>query len=164
MYVPEIRPRFELDLCCAPEAVLGKIERALEAGTLPCDGWVHAPYAELRIKPDDKHFWSPRLAVAVEPRETSVLLHCRFGPEPAVWTGFAGMYAVAFLVALAGVFIGAGQWTLGHAPTAMWATFGGSVALLVLYLGALAGQKAGEGQMRMLRRELDLMIFECTIY
>lgn len=164
MYVPEIRPHFELDLCCEADAVLGKIERALQGGNLPCRGWVHAPYAELRVHDEEKHFWSPRLAVAVEKRETSVVLHCRFGPEPSVWTGFMGMYAVAALIALAGLFIALGQWTLGHVPTAMWATFGGAAGLLVLYLGALMGQRAGEGQMRMLRRQLDLIIFECTIY
>lgn len=164
MYVPEIRPHFELDLGCDASTVLAKIERALASGELPCKGWVHAPYAELSIKADDRHFWSPRLAVAAEEKERSVILHCRFGPEPAVWTGFVGAYAVAGLVALAGAFIGASQWVLAHSPTALWATVAGAAVAAALYIGALLGQKAGEQQMRLLRRHLDLIIFECTIY
>lgn len=164
MYVPPLRPRFELDLGCAAVTVLAKIERALQRDDWPCGGWVQAPYAELYILPEQRHLWSPRLAIAAEDRGSSVVLHCRFGPDPAVWTGFCGAYAASGLLALGGGLLAASQWGLGQDPTGAWLSAGGVLAASGLYVGAMAGQRAGESQMRLLRRYLDLIIFECTIY
>ncbi len=168
MYVPPLRPRFELDLDCDAETVLTKIERAIEAHRdaedPPFAGWVQPPYAELCIPQAQRHLWSPRLAIAVERGARPVVLHCRFGPEPAVWTGFCGAYAVSGLLALGGALIGFSQWVLNQPMTGAWLTLGGLLAAAGLYAAAMAGQRAGESQMRQLRRHLDLIIFECTIY
>lgn len=163
-FVPPLRPRFELDLGCDASAVLSKLDRAGACNRHRCLVWVHSPYAELRVLPGDEHLWSPRLSIATEQRETSVILHCRFGPSPSVWTGFMGAYAATTLLTLAATFFGISQWMLGKLPTAWWAALAGLVGLGTLYVGAVLAQRAGHDQMRLLRRELDLMIFECTIY
>ena len=112
----EVRPRFELRLAVSSEVM----QAALEDATAQ-DGrsWARMPYAEFAVADDQRHMWSPRLAVCVhEPADDDpdpqLRLCCRFQPEPDVWTFYmamAGALVVSACVAVAWI---CASWILGR--------------------------------------------------
>jgi len=151
---PSIRPRFQLlvDAPCAD--VLERIEARIEQSDVT-RGWVSSPYAELRVRAEDRQLWSPRMSIHAEEVEGGTLLLCRMQPEPDVWTAYVAMWSVLGAAALGGLVFGASRWVMGSLP--WWVVVGApAVGLLcvVLYATALAGQRRGAPQMGQLQREL----------
>ncbi len=154
MSQPSIRPRFELlvDASCAD--VLERIEDRIEQSE-STRGWVSSPYAELRVRAEDRQLWSPRMSIHAEEVEGGTRLLCRMQPEPDVWTAYVAMWSIVGVVALGGLVFGASRWVMGSLP---WGVVVGApvVGLLcvILYITALIGQRRGEPQMVQLEREL----------
>jgi hypothetical protein len=161
VHTPEIRPHFTLYVETSASQALGCIQQHLTHDDCSCRGWVTVPYAELRVEKDDRHFWSPRLAVYVEDTPGGAHLHCRLQPEPDVWTLFLAGYALSAIGLITGMFFGYSQWVLDSTP---WAAYVGiPISLVVgigLYFGALGGQTLGHDQMGQLRRELETSLEE----
>jgi hypothetical protein len=153
--LPSVLPRFVLLVACPEREVAGKLAERLATPECDCVGWVEGAYAELHVRVEDRHFWSPRLQVTLIEDPEGTLVHGTFRPEPEVWTGFVFAHCVFAAVALAGLSLGLAQSTLGAAPTAMLGTVAGGLASLGLYFGALAGHRVGHDQMDMLRRDFD---------
>ena len=106
----------------------------------------------------DRHFWSPQLVMDVEgadgnPKQSVV--RCLFGPQPAVWTGFAAFYALGIFVAIVGGCWGAAQASLELDPHAFWFCGVGSVAFALSYVVAWQGQRLGRQEMLDLRAGVD---------
>ena len=134
---------------------MGCIQEFLASEDCACGGWVTVPYAELCVAEEDKHLWSPRLAIYVEDTPGGAHLHCRLQPAPEVWTFFLALYAVSGIAFMSAAFYGYSQWTIDKTP---WAALGMPIAALMalgLYLGALAGQRMGHDQMDILRAQLE---------
>ncbi|MEM6993101.1 MAG: hypothetical protein AAF721_21490 [Myxococcota bacterium] len=150
-----VRPRFDLSVQTGAEEALGRIRRYLDRADFGCRGWVAPPYAELEVQAATKHFWSPRLAIYADDADVdrdACTLHCRFQPEPNVWTMYMaawGMLAVAAACCVAWVcacvLIGNGTTT----PLLCLTGFG--VAGLALYMVAFTGHRLGREQMASLR-------------
>lgn len=157
----EVRPRFELKLAVPPDVLEAALKAAVEddAGS-----WARLPYAEFGVPSDERHTWSPRLAVCVhEPPEEEpdgeLRLCCRFQPEPAVWTFYmaiAGGLLVSACIAITWI---CASWILG------WSLLGPFIALgvagvlgAVLYAASQFGQRMAADQMGGLAERLWLAL------
>ena len=113
----------------------------------------------LRIREEDRHFWSPRLNLSIE---EEVGGHTRiegtYGPNASVW----GLFLYSYLtVGMLGTFAGAlglAQHTMGRHPWGYWLL--AALVLLAggLYLTAQLGQKLGARQMFMLHQAYESAI------
>ena len=157
MHPPEIRPRFRVHVAAEPADVLVRVASADPDADLDVVRAGH--HVILTIPEDQRHFWSPQLTVAVETEpergEGVSLLRCLFGPQPAVWTGFAAFYAFSSFVAVIGGMFGAAQMTVDNPPSGFIAAGIGLVAFVVAYLLAIQGQRLGRDEMLRLRESLD---------
>lgn len=120
-------------------------------------GWVSPPYAELRMPVKDRFLWSPRMALYAEDGPGGTTLLCRLQPEPDVWTAYVALWSVLGAAAIGITMYELSRWVVSGSPGIILFVGLPVVAGLgvALYLGALAGQRRGEAQMWLLRRELD---------
>lgn len=139
----EIRPRFELQLAAPPEVLFAALDAAVAGDDR---SWVRLPYAEFGVADDERHLWSPRLAVCVhEPAEGSddgeLRLVCRFQPEPSVWTLYMALGSALLVGACVTIAWMISSWILG------WSLLGpGSALAGFLLLGGLLYGVSGLGQ------------------
>lgn len=99
-------------------------DRLLEDNA-PCVGMVAEVQRviDLRVRPEDKHTWSPALSLQIEAdpdQEGATLIRALIGPEPAVWTGIAFGYMALFTGVLFTVTFGVVQTSLGQPAWAFW--------------------------------------------
>jgi hypothetical protein len=127
-------------------------------------GQLFGDYAEFHVAEQDVRYWSPHLAVHLEPEgdQRSWLLG-RFAPRQNVWMLVWIVYlAMTFVVFFAGIGAGVQYW-MGQVP---WASAAGLVAvLLIVALHAISktGQSWSNDQMVELRQRLDQLLAECQI-
>ena len=154
-----LRPRFEVRVPWDADAVVRRVQERLARPESPCWGMVAElqRVIDLRMKPEEKHLWSPALGLQIEPDEESggAVVHGLIGPEPAVWTGIAFAYVglftgLAFLLTL-----GAVQWSLGYTMWAFW--LAGLLAIGVggVWVVARTGRKLAAPQTAVLRHFIE---------
>jgi len=136
------------------EITLGLIEARIESSET-IRGWVSIPYAELRVRAEDRLVWSPRLAIHAEDTTGGTRLSCRMQPEPDVWTAYIALWSIVGAIAIGVTMYGLSQWVVGGPPWVMLIGFPAVIVMAIaLYLGALLGQRRGAAQMNALEREL----------
>lgn len=153
-----MRPVIERELAIDANEALGRVRRCLEAESCRCTGTVVDKHVELFIQPSFRHFWSPWLSAevhAIEGTADKALFRGRFGPHPAIWTGFAAGYAICLFSAIAALMYGFSQWMLDHTPWVLalipvFALLAGS-----LYAAALFGRRLARDQISWMLRLLD---------
>ena len=114
----------------------------------------------------DRHFWSPQLVMnveAVEADENTCELRGLFGPQPAVWTGFAAFYALSIFVAVVGGSWGGAQMALDLNPSGFIFCGVGLVAFILSYVVAWQGQRLGKDEMHQLRQYMDAQLAGLTL-
>lgn len=153
-----MRPRFELVVPCTAAQALERIEAELRDPACPCAGIVLGRNVRLCVPAAQRHTWSPELHVEVEEQGPRARLHGLFGPHPSIWTFFAAAYAMLGFIAAGALVFGLSQWSLGMAPSALWALpvvglLGGGI-----YAVARAGRHLGREQMTLLRGFLDAVL------
>jgi len=165
MLFPAIRPHFDVAVSDADQ-VLPRLEaylrdHACDGGSEDCvRGWVHPPYAELAVATEQRHLWSPRLAVRLDREGPSAVLHCRLQPEPGTWTMYMAGWAMLAVCTMLVIGFGCAQLIMGASPTiALYGLPAAVTGAGVLYASALLGQRFGEDQVDLLcdalRRALD---------
>jgi len=76
---------------------------------------------------------------------------------PAVWTLFAGVYALVLVLGFFGTIYGLAQWQLDQPPYALW-SFPATLLLIgSVYAAAMVGQRLGNEQ----TRELTAFLHHC---
>jgi hypothetical protein len=111
----------------------------------------------LRITPEERHYWSPVLAVDAHPHPDGTLLRGYFGPHPNVWSLFVALYAGTAFATLLACMYGFSQWMIQESPQALWALPIGLLLWAGIYGVALMGQRLAQAQMLQLRD-----FFACT--
>ena len=143
-----IRPRFREELPLDTLEYTQKLKTALDSSAA-FTGMVSENYAVIKIPREERHYWSPQLALTIEPYEDKKAVFVRglYGPKPSVWAVFFMSYAALGIVSLfVGVF-GLSQIMLEKPAPILWAIPGFAVIALIMYLVAQAGQKVGAEQM-----------------
>jgi len=142
-----IRPRFKEEVSGNAEDFKIRIQTAMDSSD-EFSGLVSSQYCVIKIRPEDRHYWSPQLTLTLEAvNEGSLEVRGLYGPKPGVWAVFFMSYAaLAVLSLFAGVF-GLSQIMLEKPAPILWALpIMGAIAL-GLYLIGQAGQKVGAEQM-----------------
>lgn len=144
----EVRPRFELRLAVPPEVLEASLRAAVaEDGS----SWARLPYAEFGVHEDERHTWSPRLAVSVhdpEVGEDELRLQCRFQPEAAVWTFYMALAAGLSVSGCLAVTWICASWIMGSSLVAPLTALGGAMLLGAALFGASqVGQRKAQAQM-----------------
>lgn len=150
-----LRPRVALVAALQPGVVMERLRAALQIACCPCQGAAAARHLDLWICETERHFWSPRLDLAVEDHPGGALLRGRLGPHPDVWTLFLAGYAVSIFAGVGGTMYGLAQLTLGEPPGALLAAPAAAAMVGLIYLAAGLGQRLGAGQVAILQRFLS---------
>lgn len=142
-----IRPRFKESIPETVEAFKARIQTAMDSDN-EFTGLVSDQYCVIKIRPEERHYWSPQLTLTLEQiNDGNLEVRGLYGPKPSVWAVFFMAYAALGVLSLfAGVF-GLSQTMLDKPAPILWAIpIMGAIAL-GLYLIAQAGQKVGAEQM-----------------
>jgi len=142
-----IRPRFEQIVPGDPVRVR---EQLAEGLAREGEGFEIKNFPEflcLRIPEEDRHFWTPRLNLAIEDGgDGTTRIQGIYGPNANVWGIFIYGYLTAGSVALFGGMFALAQWMIGQTPWGTWFAGAGLLGLLALYFVAQFGQKIGAQQ------------------
>ena len=144
---PAARPRLTACSLDPPDRIVTRFSEALAEAGCPVAGQALPGFVNLWPPDAERSFFSPYLSLEVQPHGTGAVATGRFGPHPAVWTGFMFVYAV---VGLAGVLALMFGWAQSIADEAPWMLLGapGSVLLIGFVYGAeWIGKGLGAEQM-----------------
>ncbi len=156
-----MRPRFQLDVACETATLVATLHKRIGDTDPALEGFFDPGHCVLRIPPERRALWSPELDLTFEASEKGegwVRVRCLFAPRPAVWTGFAFLYAAMTAFAVGGILWGFAQLTLEQAPWAFAAPGGSLVGMAILYAASFIGQGLAAAQMYQLRRYLDVCV------
>ncbi len=145
-----VRPRFKQETSLNEQEIRLQLEEAIAKSNDLCSISSNIPgYITLRIKPEDRHFWSPQLNLTFEEKEDEpgiTLIRGLYGPNPQVWALIFFSYATLGVVAFFMLMIGLSQWSLGKGAGVLW---GMPIVLALvagLYFISQFGQKLGADQ------------------
>ncbi len=161
----QMRPRFAVDVSCDVETLVAVLEENAGQADPPLAGHFDPRHCVLQIPETRRAFWSPELDVTFEPLESGTghstaghRVRCLLGPRPAVWTGFAFVFAVLAAGGVAGTLFGFAQLTLGQPPFALLAVPVTLALAGLTYASSFIGQGLALSQMYELRRAFDVSI------
>lgn len=145
-----IRPRFKDRYKMKPEEVVKLVQDHMATLDCGCSAIVRKNFVILRIRPDERHFWSPQLSLSFEideEDESFTIIRGLYGPNPTVWALFTyGYVALGILFTFLGMY-GLSKYSLGQDHTVLWALPVLAGLALILYLIGQFGQKIGAEQM-----------------
>lgn len=153
-----MRPRFALDVACDGDALVESLREGIGETDPALEGFFSPEHCVLRIPPERQALWSPELDLTFERPgndEAGVRVRCLFGPRPAVFTGFAFLYAALAALGIGGLLWGLAQLTLGQTPWGLAVAGGSVLAIGAVYASSFVGQGLAAAQMYQLRRYLD---------
>jgi hypothetical protein len=142
-----IRPSFSETFAETPQALRDRLLPSLESHPRRLEIKSFPGFITLRIPPQERHFWSPRLTLSIDPDESGgTLLHGIYGPNANVWSIFLYGYLFSGSVGLFSGIFGCCQWAVGYHPWGLWLFSLALAAAIGLYLFAQFGQKIGAQQ------------------
>ena len=161
----QMRPRFAVEVACDVETLIAVLEENVGKADPPLEGDFDPRHCMLRIPETRRAFWSPELDLTFErldpPSGGPTAAHrvrCLFAPRPAVWTGFAFVFAVLAAAGVAGALFGFAQLTLGQPPLALLAVPAALALAALTYASSFIGQGLALAQLYELRRVFDVSV------
>jgi hypothetical protein len=149
---PSMRPSFQFAVPGDGCGVLGAIHERLKRPEAPFVGQVLKRHAYLQLPKARRSLLSPYLNLQLrEAEDGTTILHCRFTPHPAVWTGFMGVYGVFVMIGSAGLMYGWAQTTVDEYPWGFWAAPICAALGAFVYGAAVIGQGLTAGEMHEMR-------------
>lgn len=141
------RPHFSQHLDLTPDEVRKKLVGSVQAAAEGFEVRSFPGFVCLRIPEPERHFWSPRLNVSIDPEEGGgTRVEGVYGPNANLWSIFLYSSLLLASTTIFGGCIGFAQHALGRPCWGLW-IFGASLALgLALWLFAQFGQKLGANQ------------------
>ena len=151
-----IRPRFSHFTDLEPV----EVQRTLVAGVKDKEGRFEVKnfpgFTCLRIAEQDRHFWSPRLILSIDPEDDGrTQVTGLYGPNANVWAILLYAYLFVGCAGLFGGILGWVQSTLGNTPWGLWIFAGSAVLITGLFLMARIGRKIGEPQISQLHEAYE---------
>jgi len=152
---PHLRPRFVMWSPKPPEEVRALLEERLVArgervvyrvrkSCVLC--WINRPF---------RRFWSPSMEALLRPHPEGTLIVGRFGPSPALMTGyFFAAILLSFLIALSLAW-GWVQATMGESPRCLLGSSAGILGLVGIWVSSRVGTAWAHDQMAWLAETLD---------
>jgi len=145
-----IRPRFRQLSKLPPQAIIQKLQQALEQPDAKVKGTIINQHIILRIPLAEQHYWSPQLDLEIEESTNGSLIKGLFGPNPSVWFMYIFFYSVLGFVSMMVMIMGFSQLNLGLSARILWVLPITGLLFLLAFSTAKAGQKLGEEEMQRL--------------
>lgn len=144
---PPIRPTFDHRLQMSAAQVTQALRQALEAdGEHPFQ--IRGRHVVVTVPQPSRHFWSPHLTIESQDTDGGAVLHGRFSPRPAIWTGFMLSYIALTTAGCFGLMFAGSLMMIGHSPAvAVVLTLVFLLASLGLYIASQVGQRLARDQM-----------------
>lgn len=143
------RPHFSQRLDLAPDEARKKLVAAVQGLDDDFEIRSFPGFVCLRVPLGDRHFWSPRLNLSLDPDEESggTRIEGTYGPNANVWSIFVYGSMLIASFAIFGGCMGFAQYSLGK-PTCwgLWILGASLVLGLGLWIFAQFGQKIGAHQ------------------
>lgn len=137
------RPRFKHETTITSEEFSERFKKALESED-EIVGQVVKDYIVLRIKPENRHVWSPQLSLDYEIGFDDIIrINGMYGPMPSIWSKYIFSYFIFGCSSLFSLIIGLSQVMLGQHSWVIYAFPVAAIGVLITYTMAQAGQKLG---------------------
>ena len=148
-----LRPRFTHDLDLGVEEARAWIVAKVKEKQEPCEVKNFPGFICLRVPVEDRHFWSPRLNISLDPEgEGKTRVTGLYGPNANMWSSFLYGYLIVGLVGIFSGILGFCQCSLGMQAWGLW-IFGTMVAIaLGMYMLMQFGREVGAQQMLNIHR------------
>jgi len=142
-----IRPRFRQQVDFSFSDVQDRVKNALNNSKEPYMAIYLPNQVTLKIKSEERHFWSPQLNITMEENENGTLIRGLYGPNPSIWAMFFFVYSALGIIILFAGMVVLTQLSLGL-ETPLWWVIPFCIALIIIiYIIAQTGQKIGAQQM-----------------
>jgi hypothetical protein len=141
-----IRPRFEKIIATPQGSLEERIKENLKKPECPISGLVAPGHIYLKVRPEERHFWSPELHLSLETHEKGVLVRGLYGPHPVVWFYFLMGYTALAVSSLFVSIIGLSRLSLGLSAHILWLLGVFGIVTALMYLASQTGQKLGAEQ------------------
>ena len=134
------------------QAVEGDVDGRFEVKNFP-------HFICLRIREEDRHFWTPRLNLSLEETtEGHTHIEGTYGPNANVW----GLLLYGYLIiGMLGIFAGAlgfSQWMIGKQPWGLWIFGGLALIAVAISITAQVGKRIGAQQMLLIHQTYESAI------
>ncbi|MEM1137398.1 MAG: hypothetical protein AAGI07_16280 [Bacteroidota bacterium] len=151
-----VRPRFKQEVQIASSEVQARIYAVVEKNAGLSSTKAIPGYITLRIRPKDRHYWSPQLNLTFEENETgNTIIRGLYGPNPQIWTLIFFGYAVLSVAAFFILMIGLSQLSLDKDSSILWALIVVGILAGLLYFISQLGQKLGAEQTFLLHHAFE---------
>lgn len=155
-----IRPTFSQTIPLGIADVQQRIVHAVEADPIGRFEVKNFPnFICLRIREQDRHFWTPRLTLSIEETDDG---HTRiegiYGPNANVWSLYLYGYLITGSFGIFAACLGYAQWIMDKHPWGLWILTGLGIIAISLYVSAQFGQKLGAQQMFMIHQAYESAI------
>ncbi len=142
-----VRPHFAHTVELGPDETRTRILQAFAQQPTGFEVKAFPGFIGLHIGENERHYWSPRLLLVLEPTpEGTTLVQGTYGPEMEVWSVFLYGYLITGLLGTFAGLLGFAQFTIATYPWGLWITGGMALIAVLLYIGAQLGQKFGAWQ------------------
>ena len=155
-----IRPRFKKVMMSSPDQLETRFQYALQKPDCPISGVITSGHIYLKVRPEERHFWSPELHLSLEPHEEGTQVTGLYGPHPVVWFYFLMGYTALAVSSLFVTIIGMSRLSLGLSAHILWLLIVFAAVTLLMYLASQTGQKLGAEQTFRLHHCFEEMIGE----
>lgn len=154
-----VRPRFEHIVPLDPDTTQNRIIEGVDRETHRCEVKTFPGYIALRIPDEDRHFWSPRLTLSLDPADGGkTRISGTYGPNANVWALFLYGYLITGSIAVFAACIGLAQHLIDQTPWGLWIFAAALAAVAALYITAQFGQKLGARQTFLLHMAYEAAI------
>ena len=142
-----VRPRFTHTVSLDPEATQSAILEHITPDNHRCEVKSFPGYLCIRIPEEQRHFWSPRLTLSLDPADDNkTRIEGVYGPNANVWALFLYGYLIFGSIALFSGCLGLAQVMIDHSAWGLWIFWPSMAAIVALYITAQFGQKLGAAQ------------------
>lgn len=155
-----IRPRFRKELKISQASLEEKINQTLKENEK--FNYTSDPgHIIVRIKAEDRHFWSPQLSLSFEELDNGhTIIRGLYGPSPNVWTLFTLIYLGISVLGIFALFLSASYYFLDQEIKYIWTLPVLGALAIATYFIAQFGQKLGVEETFRLNQFIESIIGE----
>jgi hypothetical protein len=153
-----MRPTFSIPLNVTLDEAAKRIEARLATPEHASSGVALGHCTELHVDASERRLWSPHLSIQLEEAEQGSVLNGRFSPRPEIWTFLMFVYITMATTAFFGAALAYAQWVVGATLWGLAVAVSSVLAIVLLHVSSLVGQRLSRHQMEGLKSRLDTIL------
>lgn len=158
MQTTKMRPTFSIPLRVTVDEAAERLEARLASPEHSGGGVALGHCTELYVEASQRRLWSPHLSIQLEEAEQGSVLNGRFSPRPEIWTFLMFVYITMATTAFFGAALAYAQWVVGATLWGLAVTVLSLLAIALLHVVSLVGQRLSRHQMTELKTRMDTIL------